>query len=288
MVGFGSQSDTIHNRTARRQAGMRANADNRQDFLAEQGFGHQHVPGLIPFGPDASGMAALCLRTTGHAVILAENHAESGFLPPALPGEVTATSGSLDPTGYLLRRRIARAIGAEALANDRGAAANALRIDASPSTRTRFGNGETRLHLSFAAREGVNLIGIARRRIGVDLEPLTRLEAIPWNILRPDEAEEIKALPENRRLQRFLTLWTSKEAILKAQGTGFTTPPEALRINRDGSVEHRQATTSDAPWLKLRLELSHHAWHDVFHNIFCIAIALLPEPDAAPFAPDHS
>ena len=232
---------------------MQTGADDIEDFETTD-FG-DNLPvagahGPMVFSPEAIRMAARRLHRVGHAILLAPTSAEAGFLPPALPGEQTEAEAAPDPTGYLLRRRIARAIvlAYRAERSDpvvRPFFGEPLQIVKDSEGRPQFGGAETGLHLSFAARGGASLIGIARQPIGVDLEPLSGLATIPWNILRPDEIEKIEALPEDRRIARFLMLWTAKEAILKAMGTGLSTPPEAIRIANGHSIALRN---EDGGW----------------------------------------
>lgn len=69
--------------------------------------------------------------------------------------------------------------------------------------------------------------------VGVDLEPFRRapelLECVP-TFCHP---VEISALPVSgaARADRLLKIWTAKEAVLKALGTGLFTAPETLRID---------------------------------------------------------
>jgi 4'-phosphopantetheinyl transferase len=63
--------------------------------------------------------------------------------------------------------------------------------------------------------------------VGVDVEeihPVSDLEATASIFLSSDELAEFNALPASRKLERFYTIWTSKEAILKALGSGFSSP----------------------------------------------------------------
>jgi 4'-phosphopantetheinyl transferase len=63
--------------------------------------------------------------------------------------------------------------------------------------------------------------------VGVDIEeirPVSNIEASASIFLSPDELVEFEALPDGGKLERFFTLWTCKEAILKAIGSGFSSP----------------------------------------------------------------
>ncbi len=67
--------------------------------------------------------------------------------------------------------------------------------------------------------------------VGVDVEevhPVSNLDATASIFLSPDEFAEFKALPINAKPERFFTLWTCKEAVLKAIGSGFTGPAKDI------------------------------------------------------------
>ena len=70
--------------------------------------------------------------------------------------------------------------------------------------------------------EGLAVFAIARGvQVGVDVEafhPLEDLDASASIFLSPGELEEFKALPSHQKPERFFTLWTSREAALKALG----------------------------------------------------------------------
>jgi 4'-phosphopantetheinyl transferase len=76
--------------------------------------------------------------------------------------------------------------------------------------------------------EGLAVYAVVKGcEVGVDIEefhPITDLEATASIFLTADELTEFKAVPSAEKLERFFNLWTSREAILKAQGTGFSSP----------------------------------------------------------------
>lgn len=238
---------------------------------------------VIAFGPNAVTAAVACLRETGCVLVLAGNQARADFLPPASDAERASTGRALHPDGHGLRRRIARAIAASFTGQDAADFAVVLSADGQPML-----SGPGDLHVSFATRGDLSLVGIARRPLGVDLESAIPPDMIPWNVLRPDEAEVLRALPEAARAEAFLDLWTGKEAAAKALGTGLRIPPEALWITRDGIVRQRQDPSSDQAWRTLPMQVSWLDRHDVFHNTVRIAFALLSKDDPDPFEPGQS
>jgi 4'-phosphopantetheinyl transferase len=84
--------------------------------------------------------------------------------------------------------------------------------------------------LSFNISHSSNLAVFAIAKgleIGVDIEevhPINDLEATASIILSEEELSKFKALPGGKKLEHFFTIWTCKEAVLKAIGAGFTSP----------------------------------------------------------------
>ncbi len=77
--------------------------------------------------------------------------------------------------------------------------------------------------------------------VGIDLESNQRASqqnGCEANFCHPAEIARLPADPEKRSTE-LLAIWTAKEAVLKALGTGLIHPPEALQvrmIGRDGSA----------------------------------------------------
>lgn len=146
---------------------------------------------------------------------------------PAEEAEAQSRPAGLQREGFLSRRRLARHVLAEALALS---APHRLRIRCDPLGRPVIVQGTAGWHLSFAAREPLALIAIADRPIGVDLEREEPELFIPINMLRADERAWLRAQPESLQVQAFCRIWTAKEAIAKAMGSGFRIPPEDISL----------------------------------------------------------
>ncbi|AOO81010.1 4'-phosphopantetheinyl transferase family protein [Bosea vaviloviae] len=86
------------------------------------------------------------------------------------------------------------------------------------------------LHLSLATRAGFVALALAQHPVGVDVERVEPLAALPLAILHPQEREALLALPEPTRPLAFAQLWAAKEAYVKALGTGFARAPESFAI----------------------------------------------------------
>jgi 4'-phosphopantetheinyl transferase len=87
-------------------------------------------------------------------------------------------------------------------------------------------------NLSHAA--GLALVALVRGRpVGVDVEahrPLGDLLAMARTVMTGAELAAFQALPEEARAPAFFTLWTRKEAYMKATGAGFTLPPQSFAV----------------------------------------------------------
>lgn len=97
------------------------------------------------------------------------------------------------------------------------------------------------------------------REVGIDLEPIApELDLPPFLAVActPAETARIEALPPSERVAAFLTLWTIKEAYLKAIGAGLSREPRAIAIDLspDGrAVVHDSRMESGSPRWSPRL-----------------------------------
>lgn len=93
---------------------------------------------------------------------------------------------------------------------------------------------------------GVLLLGVSMDGdVGVDIEAVTALlDDIAPVAFTLDECARLAALPEMVRDAYALRLWTCKEAVLKAAGTGLLTPPTSVEITFAG-----ESDWGDVTWL---------------------------------------
>lgn len=87
------------------------------------------------------------------------------------------------------------------------------------------------LHFSLSHCEDLALVALSTDgAIGVDVEPASRAADLAGCEQTFCHPAEIAELPLESRCQRLMQIWTAKEALLKAMGTGFTHPPETVRM----------------------------------------------------------
>lgn len=95
--------------------------------------------------------------------------------------------------------------------------------------------GGARIPLNFNVSHsgGHGLIALSTAgRLGVDIEeriPRRYLNELIEAVMAPEEQTELAALPESAKLHLFYRLWTLKEALIKALGTGFSTDPSGFQ-----------------------------------------------------------
>ncbi len=141
--------------------------------------------------------------------------------------------------------------------------------------------GAQNLAFSLSHTEGwVGLAaGAAPRRIGFDLEAHERPGTLDFlaDLLDPRERAALAGLDEPARRERMLALWTLREALLKARGTGLadglgglcfaTDPPRLLATGAaDGTAWHFAQRQGAGAWtaaLAYDLGEAAVAWHTV-------------------------
>ncbi|MGY1820419.1 4'-phosphopantetheinyl transferase family protein [Geodermatophilus sp. SYSU D00079] len=144
------------------------------------------------------------------------------------------------------RRRIAlRAALRTVLAQVLGRAPEDVPLVTDPSGRPRLDLPAPLWDVNCSRSDDLGLVVLARGlRVGIDVERIS-----PWTgataqegWLSPSEVSAVQALPPAERARAAARSWTQKEAVLKAQGTGLSTPPAGVTVSRD-----RRGTRS-GPW----------------------------------------
>lgn len=84
-----------------------------------------------------------------------------------------------------------------------------------------------RFNLSHTAGLAVCLVAETPVEVGVDVEAHARagqIANVAHKVFSPAELEQVEALSDTAKLDRCLSLWTLKEAYIKARGIGLTLP----------------------------------------------------------------
>jgi 4'-phosphopantetheinyl transferase len=126
---------------------------------------------------------------------------------------------------YALRRLIALELGHDPACLEFGQTDAGKPFLSSPSRGLEF-------NLSHSG--GYGLIAVSKdRRVGVDIEvqrALSDVLAVALQIASPDEARALEQIAMQELHSVFFTLWTRKEALLKAVGRGFLTDPREVEV----------------------------------------------------------
>lgn len=96
------------------------------------------------------------------------------------------------------------------------------------------------IRMSLAHSGDVALVAVAGRgKIGVDVER-RRASVDGWSLLRHaltlEEYKRLEQAPRGARADAFLSMWTRKEALLKAVGTGLKVDPRLVELGVNGEV----------------------------------------------------
>jgi 4'-phosphopantetheinyl transferase len=114
------------------------------------------------------------------------------------------------------------------------------------------------LRFNLSHTRGLVVCAVTRARdVGVDvehLEPSVLDLDVAAQVFAPAEASGLWALAPEERRERFFTLWTLKEAYIKARGLGLAIPLQKFAFNVEGG---------DAPRIAIAPELNDDpgSWH---------------------------
>jgi 4'-phosphopantetheinyl transferase len=154
----------------------------------------------------------------------------------------------LFPLGSDGVRAQARARVLELLARELGCRPADVPLAHAANGRPGLAHGALRLSISHTRGLGA-LATHGRRAVGVDVEPLAPLPELPALTelaLSEREAEWVLAPGAAQGAHRFLTLWTLKEAVVKAAGTGLD-DPRAVDV-LDGAGQAARCRYAGAEW----------------------------------------
>ncbi|HET6378391.1 MAG TPA: 4'-phosphopantetheinyl transferase superfamily protein [Methylocella sp.] len=90
------------------------------------------------------------------------------------------------------------------------------------------------LSFNLAHSAGLGLLALCwEREVGADIEAVTHLEDLPGvarEIMSPAEWQSFQRVPRELAHDVFFGLWTRKEALLKAAGTGLSFNPREIHL----------------------------------------------------------
>lgn len=145
---------------------------------------------------------------------------------------------------YLLTRGLERGV----LARATGRRPSELTFRRTPLGRPELEpSGDLRFNLT----NTVHMVAIAvasGREVGVDAEPLARAAQVldvAETVFTEGERASLAALAPELRQARAVTLWTLKEAYIKARGMGFSLPVQQFEVTDDDALRFEPSIGDD-------------------------------------------
>ena len=140
-----------------------------------------------------------------------------------------------DQNRYVVGRGILRIL----LAGYTGLEASEISFTYGPQRKPQlaFPVGDRPLQFNLAHSNGWAIFAFSRSRpLGIDLEhvrPLADVDHLVQRFFSPRESSLIRSLSGYHKWDTFFKIWTCKEALLKAHGSGLTTPLNDFDISLD-------------------------------------------------------
>lgn len=102
----------------------------------------------------------------------------------------------------------------------------------------------TNLHFSVSHTDGMVACAVGHfSEFGIDVERLDRhidVAEMLLNVLAPSEIAQLNDMPEDKRSEHFLLLWTLKEAYVKARSMGLSLPMNGVAFDLTGERPRSQ------------------------------------------------
>ena len=111
--------------------------------------------------------------------------------------------------------------------------------------------GSHGVHFNVSHSDGTALVAIASAEIGVDIERIdgsVDYAGVAQSVFSRSEIEMLRNASDARRGEVFFSIWTRKEAYLKATGAGFSSDlPKISTASSHGVIEDLGCTTGRRP-----------------------------------------
>jgi 4'-phosphopantetheinyl transferase len=111
---------------------------------------------------------------------------------------------------------------------------------------------------------------------GVDIEQLRAIDnplALATDVFASSELVQMRNLSGERLIERFYSLWTLKEAYLKARGTGLTEPLDAVAFDWD---DDRILPSFKDEWMEVRRQWTFTLRRPTPSHVLAAAVAGVP------------
>ncbi|MBN1552250.1 4'-phosphopantetheinyl transferase superfamily protein [bacterium] len=179
--------------------------------------------------PSASGIEVFSLRLEADDSVL--NLLRKRLSRSELHRADTYAS-AIDRNRFIIRRAVLR----EQLSLRCGLPMHRIVFQYSEFGKPYLASPDTSLVFNCSHSGNIAIIAISRKVdcLGVDVEQirfLADMEDAMETVFSYEEIQKINRVSTDRKPEMFFTLWTRKEAYLKALGSGLSTPPKTCRIS---------------------------------------------------------
>ncbi len=152
-----------------------------------------------------------------------------------------------DRVRFVARRAFLRKV----LASSIGTAPAAVRLRISAQGRPEL-DPPSELSFNGSHSDGLAVVAVAYQRIvGVDIErirPVDDALDLARGSFSREETELLRAAPASTRSLAFLTIWTRKEAFVKAMGAGLSMPLDVFDVSDSGDGRTVRPGSSGGEW----------------------------------------
>jgi 4'-phosphopantetheinyl transferase len=127
-----------------------------------------------------------------------------------------------------------------------------IRLSYGPHGKPCLGPEEaTAIHFNLTHSDALGLIALTKgRAVGIDLErirPDLVNDRLATVALSPAELVHFRRLPPDKRAHAFFSIWTRKEAYLKARGIGLSRPLDKIEVSSAADFEAFDGVGRDGP-----------------------------------------
>lgn len=171
-------------------------------------------------------------RSTGTVDIFRARFADLPDLPDLLSDTERERAGRFLRASDAVRFRAGRAWMRQRIADELGVAPVEISLVAGPQGKPELPGSP--LHFNLTHAQDHIWLAIADRPVGLDLELPPGYDLLPLFRQIATAEEYGQAMAEGLTSERFLTVWTAKEAVLKLLGTGLTTDPRTISLGHPG------------------------------------------------------
>lgn len=166
--------------------------------------------------------------------------------------DLSAASALLDRTEVAHAERIShrdtrttfiksRAVLRSVLSRETGISPAKVKLRMGPNGKPELA-GEDGVHFNMSHSDGITLVAVHTRPIGIDIElvdeRIARFDLAPELFTAAEQAQLARMDGTAQTTRQFFRIWTRKEALLKGMGLGFSADPRSFDVAEQPSSEN--------------------------------------------------